>query len=313
MYLGAYALGVMISPPMGRGDSASLLRWRFTLGAVFIGILVGLCWLDYHAARPGVYLWPLAMLIAWASAGELAAMFRKREGEMESLASTVYAGALISVLAAGAPAFLPSEYGGGPIGQLGWLGLGIAAALNLAIVAELFRTAAPERAVLRLSLVALAIVYCGGLVGFLVQLRMLGRGTGMLALASLVATVKMSDSGQYFVGRLVGRHKLAPRISPGKTWEGVAGGVLFAVIGAWLVFRLSGRPVGVVTTLVYAVSLTAGGIVGDLAESMLKRDAGVKDSSTWMPGFGGVLDMVDSLLVAGPVAYAFWALGWVRP
>jgi phosphatidate cytidylyltransferase len=121
----------------------------------------------------------------------------------------------------------------------------------------------------------------------------------------------MSDTGQYFVGRKFGRHKLAPRISPGKTWEGVAGGAAFAIATACLVFHLSGRSTGFFATIFYALSLAAAGIVGDLSESMIKRDAGLKDSSTWMPGFGGVLDMLDSLLVAGPVAYLFWALGWV--
>jgi phosphatidate cytidylyltransferase len=132
----------------------------------------------------------------------------------------------------------------------------------------------------------------------------------MVALASLIATVKMSDTGQYFVGRAFGRHKLAPRVSPGKTWEGVLGGVLFAVIGAGLAFWFSGR-FDLVGVICYAFALAPAGIIGDLAESLLKRDVGVKDSSTWMPGFGGVLDMLDSLLVAAPVAYLFWALGWV--
>jgi phosphatidate cytidylyltransferase len=63
----------------------------------------------------------------------------------------------------------------------------------------------------------------------------------------------------------------------------------------------------------FAVAVAVAGIIGDLAESLLKRDAGVKDSSTWMPGFGGILDLLDSLLVAAPVAYAFWALGIVVP
>ena len=82
-----------------------------------------------------------------------------------------------------------------------------------------------------------AIAYVGGLVGFLVQLRLLGGGDGrlgMFALVSLIAIVKMSDIGQYTAGRLFGKHKLAPTVSPGKTWEGVAGGVVFAFVAAWL-------------------------------------------------------------------------------
>jgi phosphatidate cytidylyltransferase len=120
----------------------------------------------------------------------------------------------------------------------------------------------------------------------------------------------MSDTGQYFVGRALGRHKLAPRVSPGKTWEGVGGGVVFGLIGAGLVFWLAGR-FHVASVVTFALALVPAGISGDLAESLIKRDVGVKDSSTWMPGFGGVLDLLDSLLVAAPVAYLFWALGWV--
>jgi phosphatidate cytidylyltransferase len=149
----------------------------------------------------------------------------------------------------------------------------------------------------------------------------------MLALVSLIAIVKMSDTGQYAVGRLIGRHKLAPVVSPGKTWEGAIGGLVFAIATAWLIFawsapRMTNSPGGLpplgesvaggVRITLFAVLLAAAGLLGDLAESMLKRDAEVKDSSTWLPGFGGVLDLMDSLLGAAPVAYLLWALGLVR-
>jgi phosphatidate cytidylyltransferase len=290
---------------------------------VFIAALVGLCWFDLRAPWPGMYLWPLAVVVSLLTASELLAMFRK--SGHRPLAWVVYMGTLVTVLAAGMPAFWIAGVASQTIGPLGWLALGLAAGLLLSMVGEIGRYTAPGQVTMNLALSSFAILYAGGLMGFIVQMRLIGGGPwGMLALVSLIATVKMSDIGQYTVGRLVGKHKLAPRISPGKTWEGVGGGMLFAAVAAWLVFGWGGELiVGVAgggatiggsrlaSVLVFAVVVAAAGIVGDLAASLLKRDAGVKDSSDWMPGFGGVVDLLDSLLVAAPVVYAFWTLGLV--
>ncbi|HJQ81627.1 MAG TPA: CDP-archaeol synthase [Lacipirellulaceae bacterium] len=300
-----------------------MLRWRLVLGALFIALLVGLCWLDYHAARPGVFLLPLATVLSLAGAGELLTMFRKRGHT--PLPWVVYSGALITVLLAGASVYIPAEWSSSAsVGRLGWLAVGLAASFAIAVVAELRRYPALGRATSDLGVSCLAILYIGGLMGFMVQLRLLSGGAwgndgrwGMLAIASLIVTVKMSDTGQYWMGRMFGRHKLAPAVSPGKTWEGAVGGVLFAVGTAWLVFAFSRRSASGIDDVIpitsFAIAVAIAGIVGDLAESMLKRDAGVKDSSTWMPGFGGVLDLLDSLLGAAPVAYIFWALRIVGP
>jgi phosphatidate cytidylyltransferase len=295
-----------------------MLRWRFILGAVFIVALVGICWLDYHAARPGTYLLPLAILATLAGAGELLAMFRKRGHAPPPW--VMYGGPLVTVALAGAPVYMPTAGSSAQtIGRLGWLAIGLAAAFGIAAVGELRRYGAHGRTTSDFGVSCLATLYLGGLMGFMVHLRLLSGGpwgndghSGMLALASLIATVKMSDTGQYLVGRMFGRHKLAPAVSPGKTWEGAFGGVVFAIGTAWLVFALSG-PSGITAAdalpiTSFALSVAVAGIIGDLTESMLKRDAGVKDSSTWMPGFGGVLDVLDSLLGAAPVAYMFWAL-----
>jgi phosphatidate cytidylyltransferase len=137
----------------------------------------------------------------------------------------------------------------------------------------------------------------------------------------LIIVVKMGDTGAYTVGRLVGRHKLCARLSPGKTIEGAAGAVVFAVLGSWLTFAwlvpwisATGVAQGADTGwgwLPFGLLVGTAGGLGDLAESLLKRDAGRKDSSTWMPGFGGVLDLLDSILLAAPVAYVCWASGLV--
>jgi phosphatidate cytidylyltransferase len=121
----------------------------------------------------------------------------------------------------------------------------------------------------------------------------------------LLATIVISDSAQYYCGRAFGRTPLAPTISPKKTVEGAIGGVIFGTaamaIGGAYVFP-DVRPA--VMTLA-AASVVVLGIVGDLFESLLKRSAGVKDSSHLIPGHGGILDRIDSWLFAGPLYYVF--------
>ncbi len=125
-------------------------------------------------------------------------------------------------------------------------------------------------------------------------------------LLMLVFVVKCSDIGAYTAGRLFGKHKFSPVISPKKTWEGMAGGVVFAAAVA-VVFAvrcdiMSWRP-----AIVFGVIFAFIGQLGDLAESMLKRDAETKDSSNTVPGFGGILDVVDSILITAPFGYLFFS------
>jgi phosphatidate cytidylyltransferase len=120
-------------------------------------------------------------------------------------------------------------------------------------------------------------------------------------LLAVVLTVWAADTGAYAVGRSVGRRPFAPHISPSKTWEGTIGGVASgAIAAAVLVAGLGASPVvGALLGIVVAVAA----VIGDLAESVLKRAAGVKDSGTLIPGHGGMLDRVDSLLFAAPAAW----------
>jgi phosphatidate cytidylyltransferase len=295
-----------------------MLRWRLILGALFIAALVAVCWLD-NEVRPGAFLLPLALMLSWMAVVELLDMLNQKG--RKPLAETLYIGVLLSVFLAGIPVFCPQAVAGNKLAGLGWLAIGLVVGLLIIIVGELQRYDGRWHTTVNLGLSAFGILYIGGLMGCIVQLRAFGvtpEGTdgrvGMLALISLIATVKMSDTGQYAVGRLIGRHKLAPQISPGKTWEGAIGGVIAAMatslfIFVWVGPKIMGSehpkvgPAGIVS---FGIAMAVAGIIGDLAESMLKRDAGVKDSSTWLPGFGGVLDLLDSLLGAAPVAFLFW-------
>ena len=144
-----------------------------------------------------------------------------------------------------------------------------------------------------------------GLLAFLVLLRRQDHG---LAWVFLVLAISwLSDTGAYFAGRFFGRTKLYPRISPKKTWEGVLGGVTLATIGA-LVVREVGLPALTVgECLLLGPTLSMAGVAGDLSESMLKRSFEVKDSGWILPGHGGILDRIDSVLFVAPLLYA-----WVR-
>lgn len=139
-----------------------------------------------------------------------------------------------------------------------------------------------------------------------------GAPDGALRLLFAFFLVWAADVGAYFAGRAFGRRKLAPNVSPGKSWEGVVGGVALSLVvagiaGAWL-FRLQGG--AWVAFLLLCVAVVLFSIVGDLGESLLKREAGAKDSGTLLPGHGGMLDRIDSLLAALPVmAVGLWWLG----
>ncbi|MBO9578276.1 MAG: phosphatidate cytidylyltransferase [Microbacteriaceae bacterium] len=125
-------------------------------------------------------------------------------------------------------------------------------------------------------------------------------------LGALVVVVA-NDTGAWAIGRFFGRHKMAPRISPGKSWEGFAGGLASAVVAGVLVGMLMWQQpwwVGVVAGLAFLVT----GTLGDLAESLIKRDIGIKDMSSWVPGHGGVLDRLDSILPSLVVAFGLYSV-----
>jgi phosphatidate cytidylyltransferase len=298
-----------------------MLRWRLIIGTVLVALLLGLCWLDVNARNPGFYLLFLGLVLCLLSVDELIAMFRAIGHDPHSGAIRV--GALATFCAACLPTIRPLSWDFDP---LVGVACGMAIGLAVNIVAEMVRYTSPGKTINNLALGSFAIVYLGGLLGFFVQLRLLpvagdvARG-GMLALFSMIAVVKFTDIGAYFAGRKWGRHKMAPVISPGKTWEGAAGGLVLGVVMAMFVLGPFARMMGVPSergwlpwlggAIAYGLVVSAAGMVGDLAESLLKRDTGLKDSSTWLPGFGGVLDLLDSLLLAAPVAYFLWIGGIV--
>jgi phosphatidate cytidylyltransferase len=154
----------------------------------------------------------------------------------------------------------------------------------------------------------LTLKICIGLIllapAFLALVVLHGRtGQGPLWILFLLILIWAADTGAYFSGRSFGRHKMAARVSPGKTWEGAAGGLGLSAVaavgaGTWL-FHLEGEQLVLFVLMCLAVTLFS--IVGDLTESMFKRHAGVKDSGALFPGHGGVLDRLDSMFAAAPL------------
>ena len=149
-----------------------------------------------------------------------------------------------------------------------------------------------------------SMLYLGLLGAFVLGIRIDG---GPWAILAFIFVVKCSDIGAYTFGKLFGKHKLSPRVSPKKTWEGLAGAIVAAAIVS-IAFAMVFGIMRLWLAPIFGVCMAVIGQLSDLAESMLKRDAQQKDSSNRVPGFGGILDVVDSLLFAAPFAYVFLKL-----
>jgi phosphatidate cytidylyltransferase len=165
--------------------------------------------------------------------------------------------------------------------------------------------------VIHLALLVWMTAYLGLLPSFLLQLRWLDAtvpvprdARGALALGIFIP--KCCDIGAYFTGRLLGRHRMAPVLSPKKTWEGLLGGLILSAASAVAInLRLPVVQGGAPAAAAFGLVVGGIGALGDLAESMVKRDCRRKDASQMMPGFGGVLDVIDSIVFAAPVVYCW--------
>ncbi len=165
-----------------------------------------------------------------------------------------------------------------------------------------------------MAITLFGLIYVAWLCNFITRINF-SSPDGKYFVMYLVIVTKFTDIGAYLVGSTLGRHKMIPRISPKKTWEGTIGGILFAVgfsIGSLHMPYIGDALVTAGMTMTHAIILglilSAAAIVGDLAESLIKREAGVKDSGTWLPGHGGALDLIDSLLFTAPLLYVYLRL-----
>jgi phosphatidate cytidylyltransferase len=181
-------------------------------------------------------------------------------------------------------------------------------AITVAIAsAALYRAKEMSSSVPAAAATLFAAAYVAALGGTIAALRVLEPASdGAWRVALLLAIVMTSDTFAYFAGSAFGRHKLAPLVSPGKTVEGLAGGLVGGVVAALLVRQFGLPQIPLYAAIALGIVVSAFGVTGDLVESLLKRWSGVKDSGRLFPGHGGMLDRLDSLLFGAPVLYYYF-------
>jgi phosphatidate cytidylyltransferase len=278
---------------------ASNLALRVGSALLLFPLLVAATW------RGGLAFALVCAAAATIAAAELVAMFVRRLGPGDAL------GVAVAGLVPLAP-WWAHEMAGGAYPE--WITIALAVAAMAVLSASLFRDGKVEEAPARVSASVLAWLYCGFLVAAVVAVRM-RFGFGWTILAFVVTW--LNDTFAYFAGRFFGKHPMFPRVSPKKTWEGFAGGALGSVAAALLLLAIFPAHwlSGLTVPGCFGLGLVAAvlGPVGDLAESMLKRAAGVKDSGRLIPGHGGLLDRIDALLFVAPWVYVWAAAAGAAP
>lgn len=300
-----------------------MLKHRLLLGPLFIAALVFLLWLDEWLDRqpspvglgwlcsdgsatlpPGLVLFFIGLALVSIAAREMGRIFHAGGVAASRRWMSIAAISGLAVSAA-LPRDMSSNYSVAIVASCGALVL-IGSLLWHIRARNLHGATAAAGAAM------FAFVYLGLMFGFMLAIR---REHSAWLLLAIIAITKSCDTAAYFTGKSIGRHKLILWISPGKTWEGLAGGVVgaatVAVLCSWLL-RTYGDSAGPLASTDWWLAAAVGAVLalagqaGDLLASVLKRDAGIKDSGK-IPGFGGILDMIDSLLLVAPVAY--WLIG----
>lgn len=302
---------------------------RLILGPILIAVLIGAAWADEAVEgliapawlawlaladgrlAPGLVLLPLGCVVCGRAAIELARFYRA--GGMAASRRVVVFAAVIGVISGGLTIGAPERalwgvQGGAPLATAAALVVAFALLMHI-------RNRELQGACGAAGAALMAFVYAGVILGFIMAIR---TEFSAWVVLGVILTAKSCDIGAYFTGTLIGRHKLIPWISPGKTWEGLAGGLITSGLvgmgGAALLDRFGGPATLAHLSLghgfIAGVLLGLSAQLGDLSASILKRDAGVKDSGKIIPGMGGVLDVIDSLVLAGPAGY--WFLMAVR-
>jgi phosphatidate cytidylyltransferase len=300
-----------------------MLRQRLVVGTLLILWALAVLGLDPAPYFPILLCFAVVVLLALTFE-----LHHLLSVELRPNLTLLLGGTLLLVLVNWAkPLGLPGD-------PLAWLCGAMIVNLMLAFLNEARTYREPGLVTRRLALTFFAWGYIGLLGSFLVQLRWYnaaaGTGPSTTALLLAIFVPKMCDTGAYFTGRLIGKHKMTPVLSPKKTWEGAAGGLVLAALTSVFITHLVGRqwvfepsryadfPLcrdillgipGWAWSLLFGVVIGLVGMIGDLMESLLKRDLGQKDASSVVPGFGGLLDVFDAILFSAPVTFGI--LHWL--
>ena len=301
-----------------------------------------------YPGAEGLWLLPLLLFFSLGTASDITQMLIASDRPIRR-GSTLVATAMITLSACVPMLWAMTSAGypvACPVGRLGWIVIAGIAAMFVILIGEMKRYGLDDSAgvtpvvsekaisgtIERTCAGAFVSLYVGLPMALLVALRSMnvsshGANWGLAALLTMIAVTKSTDAGAYFSGKAFGKNKLIPRLSPGKTREGALGGILTATIVAfvclqWLFPAITGdlnltRPaasIGFLTSPIWGAVvlgplLAIAGMIGDLAESLVKRDSGAKDSGNWLPGLGGVWDVTDSLIAAVMPAFLCFASG----
>src|SRR5947209_6755673 len=261
------------------GPAMSNFTSRILVAVVGLPVVLGFLWLG------GWWLFGLVACAACIAVHEFVTTAR----QLRPLAPAVYLGVLLALI-------------GAESGEIEWLLGGFAATFVLAFLLNAAaETRAPTTAAVGSTVLGSAWIGLG--LGSLLVLREM-HDHGRLIAFTVVVTVFVADTAAYLVGRLIGRHKLAPRLSPKKTWEGLIGGAIAGIFTSFVaLYDTRQTYLSVPQSLALGAGVVAAAVMGDLFESALKRDLDVKDTGRLLGGHGGVLDRIDALLFAAPAAY----------
>lgn len=311
-----------------------MLRYRLISSTVMIIVLAGVLYLDqrlgqvaiessflqslllgHKALPPGLLMLLLLAVLLMLAVREMSVIFAAKGFSVNPWIAGVFATGLCLVVY-----LVPDNIH--PFRAIAAIGSLIIGAVMVSAIYHC-RTGRTQGAVAAMGVTVLCVVYLGLGAGFLMMIR---RWQSPWVVAGIFLVIKSCDIGAYFTGRAIGKHKLIPWLSPGKTWEGFVGGVLtsagicvalVAAANSTELFQTAKQSLQALNhpSIPFWQAALAGaamgiiGQLGDLTMSLFKRDAGLKDSGHAVPGFGGVLDVVDSPILVAPLAY--WLFVWV--